>query len=167
MSGGYGRLVLGPPFEGRLDAGPGGGAFVVVPPEVLAALGGGVRFRVKGEIDGVGFASSTMAMGGGDVCVGVHKATRRAAAVDIGAVVVLRLERDTSARTLDLPAELASAFAGDDAARATFEGLSFTRRREYVDAITGAEREATRARRVARILAQLRATSPGAHCDRP
>jgi hypothetical protein len=143
-------------FDGQLKAGPGGGAFVVLPAAFLNRLGGGARFRVRGRLNGVEFASSTMAMGGGRVCVGVHKATREAAGVSIGDLVVIDIERDRRPRELELPAELVAAFAEHAALRSAFEAMSFTRRREYVESITGAKRAETRARRVARTLDALR-----------
>jgi hypothetical protein len=80
----YDRLMARQRFTGKLEAGRGGGAFVVLPDKILDALGGGSRFRVKGALNGVNFSSSTMGMGGGRVCMGVHKATREAAGVGIG-----------------------------------------------------------------------------------
>ena len=48
-----------------------------------------------------------------------------------------------------MPPDLAEALAGDSAAAATFDRLSFSHRREYVQWITEAKRPETRARRVA------------------
>lgn len=143
-------------FTAVLEAGSGGGAFVVLPDAVLSALGGGSRFRVLGEVGGVEFESSTMAMGGGRVCMGVHKATRRAAGVDIGDRLSMAVERDTRPRGLDIPDDLASALDADADARAAFDGLSFTRRREHVESLTNAKRADTRARRLGKIMEQLR-----------
>jgi uncharacterized protein YdeI (YjbR/CyaY-like superfamily) len=50
---------------------------------------------------------------------------------------------------LEVPEDLAAALAGDDGARAFFDGLAPGYRREYVEWITGAKREATRAKRLA------------------
>ena len=44
----------------------------------------------------------------------------------------------------------------DDEARAAFEGLSFTHRREYVEWVTGAKREETRRARLERAVDMLR-----------
>jgi len=112
---------------------------------------------VTGTLDGVSFASSTTAMGAGGVCLGVHKATRRAAAVEIGDVVDVEIERDRRPRELCVPEDLAAALGRDAAAAAAFEHLSFTRRREYVEWIAGAKRHDTRARRLAQTLDRLRA----------
>jgi Bacteriocin-protection, YdeI or OmpD-Associated/Domain of unknown function (DUF1905) len=148
--------MAGQRFSAELEAGRGGGAFVVLPAEVLAALGGGSRFRVTGQLNGVRFDSSTMGMGGGRVCLGVHKATRLAAGVDIGDTVDLEVERDERPRELDIPQDLGTALAADPAAAAAFERLSFTHRREYVERITSAKRPDTRARRLAQTLDRLR-----------
>jgi Bacteriocin-protection, YdeI or OmpD-Associated/Domain of unknown function (DUF1905) len=143
-------------FEAQLEAGRGGGAFVTLPGGVLKALGGGSRFRVTGSLNGVDLESSTMGLGGGRVCMGVHKATRQAAGVDIGDVVHVEIERDTRPRELQVPEDLAAALANDATAAESFERLSFTHRREYVEWVTGAKREETRSRRVAQTLERLR-----------
>jgi hypothetical protein len=143
-------------FQGRLEAGRGGGAFVALPAEVHAALGGGTGFRVMGTLNGVEFASSAMAMGGGQVCVGMHKATRQAAQVAIDDLVEVRIERDDRPREVSIPAELAEALAADPDAGAAFERLAFSHRREYAEWVAGAKRADTRARRVAQTLERLR-----------
>lgn len=150
-------FFMGQRFTATIEKGRGGGAFVVLPEKVLAALGGGSRFRVTGSLDDVSFESSTMGMGGGRVCLGVHKATREAAGVDIGDRVKIEIDRDDRPRKLSVPNDLAAALAHDAVAQAAFERLSFTHRREYVEWVTGAKREETRARRIAQTVDRLRA----------
>ena len=81
-------------FSATLESAGGGGAFVEIPAAVLTRLGGGSRFRVRGRVNGVDFASSTMGMGGGRVALGVHKATRQAASVEIGDVIAVAIQRE-------------------------------------------------------------------------
>jgi Domain of unknown function (DUF1905) len=81
-------------FTGVIEDAGGGGAYVELPAEVVASLGGGSRFRVRGSVNGVEFESSTMGMGEGRVALGVHKATREAAGVGIGDEVEIEVERD-------------------------------------------------------------------------
>jgi Bacteriocin-protection, YdeI or OmpD-Associated/Domain of unknown function (DUF1905) len=145
-------------FEGELEPGPGGGAFVRLPPETLAALGRGLRFRVRGRLNGVEFQSNTMAMSGGAACLGVHKATREQAGVGFGGPVTIELEPDDTPREIVVPPELATALAADPAAAATFERLSPTRRRQHAESISGARKQETRERRLALILEQLRSS---------
>jgi hypothetical protein len=149
-----------PAFDGTVEAARGGGAFVEIPAGALQALGGGSRFRVTGSVAGVDFASSTLPLGGGRVCVGLHKATREAAGIAVGDRVRLELERDVRPRTVDVPPALQEALAADPVARTAFGALSFSHRREYAEWIDEAKRDDTRERRVARTLERLRGDEP-------
>lgn len=142
--------------EVRADGSRGGGALVEVPPELIAALGGVKQMRVVGTLNGLPFRSSTMPMGGGRLCIGVHKATREAAGADIGDPITLEVARDDAPRVLELPAELEAAFAAEPALRERFEQLAFTRRRELAGPIAEAKRAETRAARLERTLSVLR-----------
>jgi hypothetical protein len=55
-----------------------------------------------------------------------------------------------------VPEALAAALAGDPAAKASFDGMAFTHRKEYARWIAEAKREETRDRRVAQALEMLR-----------
>ncbi|MEA2138293.1 MAG: hypothetical protein QOG56_1443, partial [Solirubrobacteraceae bacterium] len=67
------------------------------------------------------------------------------------------LERDDEPREVEVPPQLAAALAGDAGARAAFDALAFTHRREYAEWVAGAKRDDTRARRVERAVEMLRA----------
>jgi len=143
-------------FQGLLEEGRGGGSFVELPGDVADELGRG-RYRVKGALNGVAFASSTMPMGDGRTCVGIHKAIREAARARLGAQVTVEIERDDSPREVDVPEDLARALSKDRKAREEFEGLSFTNRREFARWISGAKKQETRERRLAKAVELLRA----------
>ena len=55
-----------------------------------------------------------------------------------------------SASSIAAPDDLVAALARKKRARATFDGFSYTNRKEYVEWITEAKREATRASRIAK-----------------
>lgn len=143
-------------FEGVLETARGGGAVVYLPPEVIEVLGG-LRVRVSGTLNGVEFASNTMPAGGGEACLGVHKATLEAAKADFGDVVQVELELDDAPRAVELPPELSEALSGEPELRAVFDKLSFTHRLEYAKWIGDAKRPETRLRRVTETLERLRA----------
>ncbi|WP_323747222.1 YdeI/OmpD-associated family protein [Catenulispora pinisilvae] len=65
------------------------------------------------------------------------------------------LAPDTEERRVEIPAELATAFDAHPGTKAAFEALSFTRQREHAQAVTSAKQEATRERRIAKIIAEL------------
>ena len=63
---------------------------------------------------------------------------------------------DVAPREVGVPDALASALAGDPAAKATFEALAFTHRKEYARWVADAKRPETRERRVTKALEMLR-----------
>lgn len=146
-------------FRTVIEAARGPGAAVaLIPPEVTKALGGLRQMRVTGTLNGSPFRSSTMPYRGA-FYLGVHKATRQAAGVDIGDEVELTLIRDDSPRVLELAPELEAALASEPELRARFEALSFSRRRELADPIGEAKRPETRQARLERALGRLRELS--------
>jgi hypothetical protein len=94
---------------------------------------------------------------GGVAYVGLNKDVRAAAGVDAGDRVRVAIELDTEPRTVTVPADLRSVLADDAEARAAFDRLSYTHRREYVEWIEEAKRPETRARRVAGTVEAVRA----------
>lgn len=89
--------------------------------------------------------------------MGVHKATRQAAGVEIGDVVEIEITRDDSPRTLELAPELEAAFVAEPVLRVRFDALSFSRRRDLAAPIAEAKRPETRASRLEDALSRLRA----------
>lgn len=140
-----------PRFTATLE-GRGGGALVEVPLDVRAAFGQ-ARPPVRATVNGHTFRS-TVAVYGGKYYLGLNREVRAAAAVEIGDVLTIDLERDEEERTVELPDDLEAAL--DAATRAKFDSLSFTHRREYVRWVEEAKREQTRERRVAKAVEMLR-----------
>ncbi len=142
-------------FKSVIESARGGGAVAEIPPEVTQALGGLKQMRVFGTVNGVAYKSSTMPYRGA-FYLGVHKATREAAGLDIGAEAEIEITRDDSPRVLELAPELEAAFKTDPTLRARFDALSFSRRRELADPIKEGVRPETRQARLEKALAQLR-----------
>ena len=125
-----------------------------IPDEFVAGLGGGGRPKVVVTINDYEFRSSIAKMGG-EYWLGVSADRRAAANVAAGDVLDLDVVLDTRERTIDVPEDLAAALERDPAAKALWDGLSFSNKRFHVDQITGAKTEATRERRVARSVQTL------------
>ena len=132
-----------------------GGVLIEVPARVVAALGEKKRIPVNVTINGVGYRS-TIAVYGGKFYLPTRKEIRDAAKLAPGKRAHVTLEADTAARTVAVPSDLARALASAKL-RATFEALSLTRRKEYVESVTGAKRPETRVARIAKVVAALRA----------
>ncbi len=126
-----------------------------VPPEVVAALGGGKRPAVTVTIGGHTYRSTVAAYG--DVFMLPLAAEHRAAAgVAAGDEVEVELAPDTAPREVEVPADLAAALAAEPEARAFFDGLSYSNRRWFVLSVEGAKTPETRLRRVDKAVAMLR-----------
>ena len=98
----------------------------------MRAVFGKARAPVRGTVNGHPFRT-TVATYGGRYFLGFRREIREAAGFDDGDGLAIVLEVDDEPRTVEVPEELKAALAADDAARAAFDGLSYTHRREYVD----------------------------------
>jgi hypothetical protein len=127
-----------------------------VPDDVVAGLGGGKRIPVSVTINGTRYASSVATMGG-EPKVPVSAEIRAAAGVAAGDTITVRLERDDAPRAVEVPADLATALRADAVASGRFAALSYSNQRRHVLSVTGARTDETRARRIQRVLDELRA----------
>ncbi|MEU6673969.1 YdeI/OmpD-associated family protein [Streptomyces sp. NPDC046925] len=126
-----------------------------VPPEVVEALGGGARPPVTITVNGHSWRSRVAIMRGRHL-LGLSNANRQAAGVTIGDEVSVELELDTEPRVVVEPADFARALKDDPDARAAYDGLSDSRKREHVRTIESAKKPETRSRRIEKVLAALR-----------
>jgi hypothetical protein len=135
----------------------GPAAAVVLDEAQVAAVGEGARrFPVVATVNGYTWRTTVMRMGG-EFLVGLNREVRTGAGAEAGDTVEVALALDTEPREVEVPEALASALAGDPAARAAYDGMAFTHRKEYARWIEEAKREETRERRVAQALEMLRA----------
>lgn len=127
---------------------------IQVPEEVVAAFGTGKRPRVVVSLNGYSYRS-TVAAYTGAFMLPLNKEHREAAGVKAGDQVEITLELDTEPRTVEVPADLAAALAEKPGARAAFDALSYSARKEHVRQVESAKAQETRARRVAGIVAKV------------
>jgi Bacteriocin-protection, YdeI or OmpD-Associated/Domain of unknown function (DUF1905) len=140
----------------------GPAAAVVLDDDQVEQVGEGAkRFPVIATVNGYTWRTTITRMGG-ECLLGLSRAVREAAGAQAGDSVEVALELDTAPRDVDVPEALASALAKDPQAKAAFEALSFTHRKEYARAIADAKREETRDRRVEQTLEKLREGRAGA-----
>lgn len=140
-------------FEGTIVVNDGGGAWVEVPGEVIAGLGGGGRIPVHATFDGIAYRGSIASMGG-CMALGILKSIRTELGKGAGDLVTVTLKRDTAERTVEVPEDLAAALE-EAGLRTAFDALSYSHRREHVNAITDAKKPETRARRITKALEML------------
>jgi len=129
--------------------------YLEVPADIVASLGAGKRPAVRTTINGIAYPTR-IAVYGGRYLVGLRNDIRAAANLAAGDEVELTLELDDQPREVQLPDDLAAALAADPEARARFDALAYTNRKEYVEWVEGAKRAETRQRRVADATALLK-----------
>lgn len=136
--------------------GSGNKAGIAVPEDIVKALGAGRRPPVVVTINGKSYRSSIAVMGGQNM-VGVSAVNRELTGASAGDIVEVVLELDTQTRIIDVPEDLAAALAAEPAAKAFYATLNSSSQRRYVEPIAGAKTADTRARRIAKIVTDLKA----------
>jgi hypothetical protein len=121
----------------------------------VEALGAGRRPPVTVTINGYTYRN-TVAVMGGTYMIGVSSEHRGPAHVSGGDEVDVELALDTAPREVNVPPDLRAALDADAAARATFDGLSYSNRSWHVLQATGTRNPETRARRIEKSIAALR-----------
>lgn len=127
---------------------------IVVPPEVVEALGAGKKPKVVVVLNGYTYRSSIAVMGG-DFMIPVSAEVRAGAGVAAGDDVAVEVTVDTEVREVVIPDDFAQALDGAPAAKATFEALSYSNKRRHVLSIESAKAAETRQRRIEKVLQEL------------
>ena len=142
--------MAGKSFKVKLGEG-----FVELPFDVRKEFGK-ARRPVNVSINGYTYRS-TIAVYGEKYFVPVRRDRREAAGAKVGDVVRVRIALDTQPRRVEPPPDLKAALKKNAAAKAMWERLSYTHKREFAEVILQAKKPETRARRVQKTLAELRA----------
>lgn len=132
---------------------------IIVPDEIVEALGAGMRPPVTVTINGFTYRN-TIAVMGGTFMVGVSAENRAGAGVQGGDEVDVDIELDTAPRVVEVPSDLAAALDAEPAARRTFDALSNSNKGYHVSLVTGAKSDETRQRRIAKSVAALKDGRP-------
>jgi hypothetical protein len=125
-----------------------------VPDDVVAELGAGKRPPVVVTVGGH-TSRTTVAPMGGSYWLPLAAEHREAAGVQAEQEVDVSIELDTAPREVPVPDDLATAM--DDDARAAFDGLAFSHRKEWVRWVEEAKKPETRTARIEKTVEGLRA----------
>lgn len=142
-------------FTGRIQNAGGGGAFVDVPFDVEAAFGS-KRPKVRALIEGVPYRGTLVRMGGEHHMLLILKGIREQIGLTFGDEVRIVVEPDADPRLVEIPADLLKEFKKNKDARALFDKLAYTHKKEYVRWIEEAKRPETRAARVVKTIDMLK-----------
>lgn len=135
--------------------GRGPAAAIILTDEQVASLGAGKAFPVSVTI-GDRTAGLRLSRMGGENMIGFSKASRAALAVEPGQEIDAIIRVDAAERTVEIPPALVDALDADPALRTAFDALSYSTRKEHARSVAEAKQEATRDRRIEKIVAALR-----------
>lgn len=126
---------------------------ITIPFDVKEVFGA-MKVPVKVRINDAEYRSTIFHMGGKYMMV-VPKHFREAAGVRAGETITVVMEKDTEKRTVEVPEDLSKALEKSGLGE-VFSKLSYTHQKEYVNSITEAKREETRARRIEKTIEMLK-----------
>jgi hypothetical protein len=127
---------------------------IQVPDDVVEKLGRGKRPPVVVRIGDYTYRTTVAPMGG-DFWIPLAAEHREAAGVAAEHEVDVDIELDTAPREVALPDDLAAAM--DDAARAAFDGLATSHKKEWVRWVEEAKKAETRTARIEKTVEGLKA----------
>ncbi len=139
---------------------PGGPSFmptqtIVVPAEVLAALGGPATKRVIATIGGQALRLGLLLREGGGRYLMLNKDVCRTVGVALGQELDVEIGPDPNPDHIDLPDELAEALAAWPEAETAFNAYSGAHRRAMARLVAEARQHETRARRAVTLVERL------------
>jgi hypothetical protein len=145
-------------FDGVLVAN-GNNTGIVVPLDIIEALGAGNRPPVSVDINGYAFRS-TVAVMSGQHLIGVSAAIRKATGLSAGDDIHVELVVDSSPRSVEMPEDFAAALNAAPHAAAFFARLSNSLQRYHTDQVSSAKTAETRERRIAKAVEAFLAGKP-------
>ena len=123
------------------------------------AVFGKVRAPVKVTVNGYSYRSTIAAMGG-PPCIPLRKSNREAAGLEGNETINVRLDLDTDVRDVVPPTDFVKALKAAAPAWDRYQEMSFTHRREHVEAIVSAKKPETRTRRIVNAVRMIAARRP-------
>jgi hypothetical protein len=143
-------------FKAKAEgAGPGNAwCFIAVPFNVAELWGTRGQLQVRGTINGFPYRTTIQPMDGRHLLT-FNKQLQVGANAKAGDTVSVVMERDTEERVVEVPAELAKAFRNAKGAKALWNKLAYTHRKEFAQWISGAKQVETRERRAAKAVTMI------------
>jgi Domain of unknown function (DUF1905)/Bacteriocin-protection, YdeI or OmpD-Associated len=149
-------------FKAKIEAGGGGGAYVLFPYDTEKEFATKGRVPVKATFDGVPYTGSLVKYSNPLHMLGMLKAVREQTGKGPGDTVEVVVWKDEEVRTVELPVEFEKLMKKAGLLQ-VFNKLSYTHRKEYCRWITEAKKEETRLKRLEKAIEMLRkgVSTPG------
>jgi hypothetical protein len=142
-------------FKAKIEAGDGGGAYVLFPYDTEKEFGSKGKVPVKATFNGVPYSGSLIKYGDPLHMLGMLKAIRTETGKGPGDTIEVVVWKDEKIRTVDVPAQFNNLMKKEGLIP-VFEKLSYTHRKEYCRWITEAKKEETRLKRLEKAIEMLK-----------
>jgi hypothetical protein len=142
-------------FKAKIEAGDGGGAYVLFPYDTEKEFGSKGKVPVKATFNGVPYSGSLIKYGDPLHILGMLKAIRTETGKGPGDTIEVVVWKDEEIRTVDVPAQFKNLMKKEGLIP-VFEKLSYTHRKEYCRWITEAKKEETRLKRLEKAIEMLK-----------
>lgn len=143
-------------FKAKIEAANQGGAYVLFPYDTEKEFGTKGKVPVKATFNGIPYTGSLIKYGNPQHTLGLMKAIREELGKGVGDTIDVVLWKDETVRTLEIPAEL-ERMMKREGLHGFFDSLSYTHRKEYCRWVAEAKKEETRARRLEKAEAMMKA----------
>jgi hypothetical protein len=128
---------------------------IVIPAEVVEALGAGKKPPIRITVNGYAYRN-TIAVMGGKFMVGFSAEHRNASGISGGDEIDVEIELDTQPREVEVPADLQKLLDKDVKVKTYFESLSYSKKQWLVLPVKDAKTEETRQRRIEKVIETLK-----------
>jgi hypothetical protein len=144
-------------FEAVLENGQPGmdTAYISIPFDVEKEYGTRGQVKVNATFDGYAYRGVLANMGTGCHQIGVRQDVRQSIGKKIGGKVKVTVALDIGERRVEIPKELQKLFSKNEKAKAFFDTLSFTNRKEYSVWVGSAKKPETKEKRLTLTLEKL------------
>ncbi len=125
------------------------------PFDIQESFGVKGQVKIKATFDGVPYRGSLANMGFGHIVI-LRKDVKAKVGKGHGDTVHVTIQKDTEERIVEIPQELQNAFKTAPAAKAFYDTLSYTNRKEYARWVSSAKRAETKERRLNKTIEMLK-----------
>ena len=140
-------------FKGKLEAGDGGGAYVVFPHDAKAEFGK-ARIPIECTIDGEPYRGTMVKYGTPFHFILVLKSIREKIKKDVGDTVNIWLIEDKQERVVEVPGAFRKLLKKHKLEK-QFEKMSYSHKKEWVLWLNDAKKEETRLKRMEKAIDRL------------
>ena len=142
-------------FKAKIEAGDGGGAYVLFPYDTEKEFATKGKVPVKATFNGVPDEGSLIKYDNPLHMLGMLKAIRAQTGKGPGDTIEVVVWKDEEVRTVEVPAQFENLMK-KEGLLPVFKKLSYTHRKEYCRWITEAKKEETRWKRLEKAIAMLK-----------